>query len=154
MNETANAYLRTKVMTAPREELRLMLLDGALRFARMARDGLEQKDFEKIYEGFSNCRNIVLELGESIRPDPDPELAKNMKSVYTFIYGELVKASMNKDAEKLDKTIELLEYERETWAQFMEKLERERQAGAAAPADGPEPAPSDGHDRPSLSVQA
>ena len=138
MNETANAYLRTKVMTAPREELRLMLLDGALRFARMARDGLEQKDYEKIYEGFSNCRNIVLELGESIRPDPDPELAKNMKSVYTFIYGELVKASMNKDAEKLDKTIELLEYERETWAQFMEKLERERQAGAAAPADGTE----------------
>ena len=31
--DTSNAYLRTKVMTASPEELRLMLLDGAIRFA-------------------------------------------------------------------------------------------------------------------------
>ena len=43
MNES-NAYLRTKVMTASPAELRLMLLDGAIKFANQAREGLQAKD--------------------------------------------------------------------------------------------------------------
>ena len=36
-----NEYLRTRVLTASPEELRLMLLDGALKYAMQAREGLE-----------------------------------------------------------------------------------------------------------------
>ena len=54
----AQAYLRTKVLTASPAELRLLLIDGAIRFAQTMRDGLEVKDHEKIYEGSSNCRAI------------------------------------------------------------------------------------------------
>jgi flagellar protein FliS len=144
-NTSANAYLKTKVMTAPPEELRLMLLDGSIRFARMALEGLTNKDHEKTFEGFTNCRNIVLELGDSVKPGPDPVLAQNMKGIYTFIYGELVKASFNKDTKVLEKAIELLEYERDTWALFIEKLEQERAEGfkGAAPesTDAPQQQP-------------
>jgi len=157
MNDTssANAYLRTKVMTAPPEELRLMLLDGSIRFASMAREGLEHKDGDKTLEGFTNCRNIVLELGDSIKAEPDPELARNMKGVYLFIYGELVKASFEKSTERLDKAIELLEYERETWAKFIEKLENERANGTVgAPAPSSAPSSTPAPPRASLSVQA
>lgn len=144
-----NAYLRTKVMTASPEELRMLLLDGALRFANMAKDGMEHKDYEKIYEGFTNCRNIVLELSNSIDPGPDPELAQNVRGIYIFIYGELVKASIGKDLDKLNKAIELLEYERETWAQLMEKLAEDRKAGIVPDAPAQPNA-----DTPSLSIQA
>ena len=147
--QNINAYLRTKVMTASPEELRMLLLDGALRFANMAKDGMEQKDYEKIYEGFTNCRNIVLELSNSINPGPDPELAQNVRGIFIFIYGELVKASIEKDLEKLKKAIELLEYERETWAQLMEKLAEDRKAGIVPDAPAPPSA-----DTPSLSIQA
>lgn len=137
MNDTntANAYLKTKVMTAPPEELRMMLLDGVVRFAKMAKFGMENKDYEKIYEGFKQSRDIVLELINTINPEPDPQLAETVRGLYVFIFGELAKASLNKDMERLDKAIELLEYEQETWAQLLVKLAEDRQAGIVnAPA--------------------
>jgi flagellar secretion chaperone FliS len=147
--QNINAYLRTKVMTASPEELRMLLLDGSIRFANMAKDGMENKDYEKIYEGFTNCRNIVLELTNTINPGPDPELAQNVRGIYVFIYGELVKASFEKDLDRLKKAIELLEYERETWAKLMEKLAEDRKAGIV-----PEAQPQSIAETPSLSIQA
>jgi flagellar protein FliS len=148
-SNTANAYLKTKVMTASPEELRLMLLDGAIRFANTAKYGLENQDFEKIYDGFTSCRNIVLELNNSIDPAPDPELAHQVKGIYVFLYGELVKASIDKDVERLDKAIELLEYERETWSKLMVQLAEDRKAGIV-----PMPNTTPDQNSPSLSIQA
>ena len=42
-----NPYLKTKVMTAGPAELRLMLFDGALKFAEQGRKGLADKDYER-----------------------------------------------------------------------------------------------------------
>lgn len=136
-------------MTASPEELRMMLLDGAVRFAYMAKQGMEDKDYEKIYEGFKQSREIVLELTNTIDPSHDPVLAKNVHDLYVFIYGELVKASLNKDHERLDSAIKLLEYEQETWAQLLVKVAEDRKAGIAPAApSAPEPG------TPSLSIQA
>lgn len=151
MNDTnsLNPYLKTKVLTAPPEELRLLLIDGAIKFARQAREALLVKNHEKIYEGFTNARTIVLELSESINPEQDPDLAQKIKGIYLFIYGELFHASIDKDVPRLDKAIELLEYERETWQQFLDKLAEERAAGRVPPAAQSSDAP-----RTPLSVQA
>ncbi|MFK7759884.1 MAG: flagellar export chaperone FliS [Phycisphaerales bacterium] len=144
MNDTntINAYLRTKVMTASPEELRMLLLDGALRFANMAKYGMENSDHEKIYEGFTQSRAIVLELTDTIDPSHDPELANNVRGIYVFIYGQLIKASIEKDITKLDEAIRLLEYERETWAKLMEQLVEDRKAGIVAPSNAPANAPA------------
>lgn len=136
MNDTntANAYLRTKVMTASREELRLMLIDGAIKFAQQALRGLEHKNHEETYAGFSQCRDIILELINTIKPEHAPDVAKSVKDLYTFIYGELVKASINKDAEILGEVISLLEYDRETWVLTMAKVSEDRESGMVASA--------------------
>src|SRR5262245_58956842 len=109
----ANAYLRTKVLTASPEELRLMLLDGAIKFARQGRDGLAKRDFEASYNGISQARNIVLELLTTIKPQYDSETLERVKAVYVFMYTELVAASMEKNVVRLDSVIKLLEFERE-----------------------------------------
>lgn len=137
MNDTntANAYLKTKVMTASREELRLMLLDGAIRFANQALNGMNTNDHEMAFNGFSQCRDIILELLNSIQPQHAPEIAQSVKELYTYMYGEMVKASINKDKTILQEVISLLEYERETWVMTMEQVAQEReQAPVAAPA--------------------
>ena len=128
----ANAYLRTQVLTASPEQLRLMLLDGAIRFAQQAADGLETNDYEASYNGITQARAIVLELATSIRPDVDPELAERVQSVYMFLYAELIDASLNRDKARLDKAIELLHYERETWSLLMDKVAAERAANPDA----------------------
>lgn len=136
----ANAYLRTKVLTASPEELRLMLLDGAVKFLRQGRDGLARKDHEAAYDGFSKCRNIVLELINSVRPEVAPELCSRVTSLYTFIYTRLVEAGFERDLDKTDKVIELLEFERETWVLTMQKAAQERNTVAApTPAGQPRP---------------
>jgi len=122
----ANAYLRTKVLTASREELRLMLLDGAIKFASQGREGLASRNYEASYNGISQCRNIVLELLTTIKPEFDPELCERVKAIYTFLYSELVEASLQKSVEKIDGVIKILNYERETWAMLMDKVAAER----------------------------
>ncbi len=128
---TANAYLRTKVLTAPPEQLRLMLLDGAIRFATQGRAAMDRRDVEGIYLGVSQCRAIVFELMTTIGPDAEPELAQRVRSLYTYMYSRLLEASTERLPAKLDEVIELLNFERTTWAMFLDKLAGER-AGAMA----------------------
>lgn len=138
--KTANAYLKTKVLTASREELRLMLIDGAIKFAYQALNGLDESDHEQIYLGFSQCRDIVLELLNTIKPEHAPEIARSMQELYTFMYGQLLKASINKDAGMLREVISLLEYDRETWVLTMARLGEEREL-ATSGVQSPEQAP-------------
>lgn len=149
-NDSATAYLRTKVLTASPEELRLMLLDGAIKFARQGRDGLEKKDHEAVYAGFTKCRNIILELMNSVRADAAPDLKQRINGVYTFMYLHLTEASFEKDSAKADKVIELLEYERETWVLAMQKVAEERATSAPSASQ----VPVSTTERPALSLQA
>lgn len=156
--QQAQAYLKTRVLTASPEELRMMLLEGACKFVRQARESLDKKDFEGVYNGTTNCRNIVFELMTTIRDEVNQELASNVRALYAFIYRLLTEASFEKDAAKYDKAIELLDYERETWALLMKKsvAERNGAAPAAAPAVLPEgvSAKPAGASRMPISVQA
>ena len=122
INEQAGAYLRNRVMTANPEELRLMLIEGAIRFARMAMDGLHQQDYEKVYDGLSQCQPILLELINALDKKQDPELCARLSGLYAFMYNRTIDASAEKNPDYLNEVIELLEYERETWIMLMQQL--------------------------------
>jgi flagellar protein FliS len=132
MQNTAGsqAYLRTKVMTASPAELRLMLLDGAIRFSEQAKRGYETKDFELSFEGTTKAQAILLELLNALRPDQAPELCERLNALYTFLYRTLVEASMSRDAAKVDEVIGLLRFERETWSMCIDELARENRSAA------------------------
>lgn len=126
-------------MTASPEELRLLLLDGAVKFAKQALSGLEETNHEMIYMGFTQCRDIVLELLNTIKTQPAPEIAQSMRDLYAFMYGELVRASTDGDQKRLSEVISLLEYDRETWVLTMEQVVKEREAGIAPSIPMPTP---------------
>ena len=153
-----NAYLRTRVLTASPEELRLMLIDGAIRFARQGVESIVSREWEAAYTGITNCRNIITELLTSIRDEPNPELAANARSLYMFMFSELMSAGYEKNIPRIEKVIELLEFERETWVMLMQKLAEERGSADQAPATPGPIAQAPAHDpkprRASLSVQA
>lgn len=146
MSNNANAYLKTRVMTASPEELRLMLLDGAIKFCRQGREALEKQQWEAAHNGVSQCRDIIFELMTTIREEFDPDLASKTKALYSFMYRTLVEGKFEKDLGKIDTVISLLEFERETWIMLMAKLAEER---GVRPANAPAPA-----ERAPLSIQA
>lgn len=121
----SNAYLRTKVLTASPAELRLMLFDGAIKFAQQAAQGLKEEDYEKAFNGFTRAQDIVMELINSLRPERDHELCEKLTALYTFIYGRLVTASTQRDVSVAEEAIALLRYERETWGMVIERLASE-----------------------------
>ncbi len=123
-----NPYLRTKVLTASPQELRLMLLDGALRFAKQARKALEQAkpDIDASYENISKAEKIVLELQSAIKPEHAPQLCEQVSALYLYIYRLFVDANMSRSVEPIHEAINLLTYERETWVMAMDKLAEER----------------------------
>ncbi|RMH28262.1 MAG: flagellar export chaperone FliS [Planctomycetota bacterium] len=131
--DATNPYFRTKVLTASPAELRLLLLDGAVRFCRRGRDGLAEKDHEKSFEGLSQAKAIIMELINALDHAVDPELCGRLSSLYTFMYTRLLEANLEKSPEMVDEVIRLLEYERETWSLVVDKLAQEKGAGAAAP---------------------
>lgn len=136
---SVNAYLRTKVLTASPEELRLLLLDGAIKFAHQGREGLLSRQHEAAYAGLTQCRNIVLELLTTIRAEINPDLAERVRSVYSFLYTELTTALLERDPGRLDKVLQILEFERETWVMLMSKLAEERAAAKPAAQTGANP---------------
>ncbi|MBX3381151.1 MAG: flagellar export chaperone FliS [Phycisphaeraceae bacterium] len=136
---SANTYLRTRVMTASREELRLLLLEGAIKFVTQAKEGLLARNFEQVFQGTDNARNIIVELITSVQSAPNPELAEKVRSLYTFFYVRLTEASFEKSIEKFEEVIGLLEYERETWVLLMQKVASEKSSDEIAAPSDPDP---------------
>lgn len=126
--DQANAYLRTQVMSASPAELRMMLLDGAVRFTKQGRQGLAERNHELVFTGFSQARAIVTELMTSMRHDVSPELCERVRSLYAYIFQELVSASLESDIQRADAVIELLEFEADTWRMLLQKLKAEESA--------------------------
>ena len=132
-DQPASAYLATRIMTASPEQLRLMLLDGAIKFCKQGRDGLEKKDFEAVFNGFSKTRAILVELISTMKPEPDEVLYKRLSALYLFMIAHLLEASHERSVAKVDDVLKLLNYERETWVLLIEKLATMRAAGQTVP---------------------
>lgn len=136
IQSNVNPYLRTKIMTASPEELRLLLYEGAIKFIRQARDGIAKSDHEAAYNGIIRAQKIVLELSTSLNHQVAPELCGKLSALYTYIYRLLVDANLQHDPAKADEAIKLLEYEKETWQMLISKLSDDPAAAAADANEG------------------
>lgn len=117
-----NPYLRTKILTASPEELRLMLYDGAIKFCRQAIDAIEKKQIENSYNCLMRAQKIVLELSTSLKHEVEPDLCAKLSGLYTYIYKLLVEANLHHTTKPVEEALKLLEYEKETWQLLMKKL--------------------------------
>ncbi len=135
----SNPYLKTKVMTASSEELRLMLFDGGVKFCRVALDAISQKNYEDSYNALMRAQKIVLELSISLNYSVDPDLCSKMASLYNYIYKLLVDANLNRETKPLTEAIDLLQYERETWQMLINKVDKEADAAPKPKLPGTSP---------------
>lgn len=124
-NPVANEYLRTKILTANPQELRLMLYEGAVKYSRQAKLAIDEKDIEVSFNCLMRAQKIVLELSASLNHDVAPEICEKLSALYTYIYRLLVDANVQKDTKLVEEAVKLLEHEKQTWQMFMEKMSQE-----------------------------
>ena len=118
-----NAYLETEVTTATPQKLRLMLIDGSLRFARLTLDHWENGRDLDARDACRRCRDVLLELFSSLKTDHS-EIANQTADVYLFLIRAITQAEADGDPVHVDQVIRVLEIERGTWQQVCEKFSR------------------------------
>ncbi len=124
-----DTYLETQVLTATPQKLRLMLIDGALRFARQTLEFWDDQTRRELrLNALARCYEIVNELYASIRTDSTPVVSK-VKAVYRFLFGQLSLVSVSQDPQILQDVIEVLEVERETWRLVCEAMPEDPRSG-------------------------
>jgi flagellar protein FliS len=139
MSQTAAAskeYLKNTVMTARPEQLQLMLLDGAIRFATKGRAAIEAKDYSASFENLDRAQRICAQLSEGLNRDVNPELVDRMAALFEFCYMRLVTANTERDVTKLDEAVQILRHQRDTWQIICDKVANASEAGATPPPKG------------------
>lgn len=109
-----NAYKNNSVNYASKEQLLLMLLDGAVKFAKMARQAILDKDIIRSHENLVKTQDIFTELTITLDQNAG-EWAVNMYRIYGFIKEKLFEANLKKDIKILDEVMPLIEEVRNTW---------------------------------------
>lgn len=112
-----NTYKNNSINFASKEQLLLMLLDGSVRFAKLARKAIEDKDIEKASENLIKTQNIYYELMASLDVSRGGDWAGSLMSVYDFIVRKLAEANIKKDVRIVDEIMPVIEEIRDTWTQ-------------------------------------
>lgn len=136
MNPYTNQYQSTQVATASREQILIMLYDGAIRFVRQAGFAIEGGDWVKKREGINKAIAIVSEFRNTLDHQIGGEIAANLDALYEYMLRELVKANAQNDLKALRVVEELLSGLRDTWKQAIEIARAETVGRMPAAANG------------------
>ena len=117
-----DSYLSTVVKTAAPQKLQWLLIEAALRSANRAGEFWRQGDNEQATEAIVHAQTVLGQMLAAIDRDSGGQLAKQVSTVYEFIFRSLVKAGQHRDERSLAEAIRILEIERDTWRQLCEKI--------------------------------
>ncbi|WP_297517641.1 flagellar export chaperone FliS [uncultured Clostridium sp.] len=109
-----NIYKNNSVNCASKEQLLLMLVDGAVKFAKRGRLGIEEKNIKMAHESLVRVQDIFTELMVTLDPDAGAWTTEILE-IYRFINKTLAEANMKKDIKKVDEAIELIVEVRDMW---------------------------------------
>lgn len=118
-NNAFNVYKNNSVNYASKEQLLLMLVDGAVKFAKVAREALAEKDIRKSHENLVKVQDIFTELMVSLDQNAG-DWAKQIYQVYDFIKTRLFEINLKKDVTMMDELMPVIESIRDTWYEAYE----------------------------------
>ncbi|MDD2421498.1 MAG: flagellar export chaperone FliS [Heliobacteriaceae bacterium] len=120
----AEAYAAQRVLTAPKEELTLLLYDGAIKFVNQSIRALADRDYQVAHNANLRAQAIVRELMVTL--DTQFEIAGNLMALYDYVEYRLIQGNIKKDPEQLSEAREMLQELRETWAQAVKTFRSQR----------------------------
>ena len=127
-----NAYKKASVNTLDQNKLIIMLYDGAIKNANFAVVYMKSGEIEKVHDSLIKTKNIVTELLATLNMENGGEIAKNLKSLYSYMFSLLIEANMEKKSKPVLTVIDLLKELRGAWVQIREKKKPEEKKGNAS----------------------
>ena len=141
----SSAYIENQITSSTPQQLRLLLIEGGLRFARRTLEQWQAGDVENAAEPLARARAILAELMAAVQPDPEilaeqfdsvvrdrplsaadrqeqlarlQDIAHKTMGLYVFMFRSLTEAQLSCDCDKLQAVVDLLEIERDTAAEL------------------------------------
>ena len=120
MNPNAyNIYKNNSVTYSSKEQQLLMLVDGAVKFAKRGKFAIQEKNIQEAHNNIMKTHAIFTELKVTLDTSAG-EWAENLFQVYTFINKRLIAANIKKDEQIMDEAIKLIESIRNLWYEAYE----------------------------------
>ncbi len=115
-----NAYKQNTINMASKEQLLLMLVDGTVKYTKIARLAIEKGNIQAAHEELTRVQDIFTELMSTLDMNAG-EMAENLFNLYDFIKRQLVQANIKKDVEIIEETLPLIEEVRDMWYEVSKK---------------------------------
>lgn len=111
-------YLANTVMQASKEELTLMLYNGAIKFCNKAIMAINDKNMDDAHNNIIKVENILSEFQVSL--NTSYEVSQSFAIMYDYLQGRLIDANIQKDVIILEEVNDFLRELRDTWKEAMQ----------------------------------
>lgn len=108
---------------ASKEQLLLMLLDGAVKSAKLSKLAIQNKNIDKAHRELSRVQDIFTELLDSLDVTAG-DFTGDLVKLYTFCKDKSFEANIKKDSDLVGELITVIEDIRDMWYAVYEELKR------------------------------
>jgi flagellar secretion chaperone FliS len=123
----AKQYQEQQIITASKEQLLVMLYDGAIRFSKIAKKAIVAKDYEKSNLFLLKTQRIIAEFMASLDLKSGNETTQQLFYLYEYLHHQLVQANVQRDTALVDDVLEHLIDLRQTWVTAIKIAKQETQ---------------------------
>lgn len=120
-----NAYKQNSVGMASKEQLLLMLLDGAVKSAKLSKLAIQNKNIEKAHRELTRVQDIFTELLETLDMSAG-DFTEDLVKLYTFCKDKAFESNIKKDVSVVEELIPVIEDIRDMWYAVNEELKKSR----------------------------
>lgn len=118
INNPYQAYQQNSVNTATPGELTLMLYNGSLKFMKLAKKAIEDKNIEMKNLNLIKAQKIIQELMVTL--DTSQDVGKSMMTMYDYMNRRLIEANLKNDPEMVEEVEGLMMEFRDAWKQIIQ----------------------------------
>lgn len=117
MKSPVQAYKTNQAETATPGQLTLMLYNGAIKFTKLSKLAIEEKQYDKANEYNIRVQDIIQEL--MITLNRDVEISKQLELLYDYLLRRTIDANLQKDTAILDEVEDFFVQFRDTWKEAL-----------------------------------
>lgn len=127
MNQYVKQYQKSSIETASREQILIMLYDGAIQFLNKAKMAMNDKNIEEAHNNLIGAQKIIQEFIDSMDREVAPQLAENLISLYEYFIRRLIHANIKHEIEPVDEVLKYLKSLKATWEKAIILAQKEAQ---------------------------
>lgn len=99
------SYKKTNITTSDPLKLIIICYEGIIDCLKLAKEKIEEKDYEKKTKAVQKAQDIIEELMCSLDLEKGGEVAKNLESLYNYMLRRIFHGDTTKDVGAIDEVI-------------------------------------------------